>query len=162
MPPLSSTLRAWAWPLYLRCFSCSADLKAPSVPPRAIAVAHFPSTVRTSIIQRSRPPGPRHNDVHSGFFHSSVVSSLVQFGDHDFFLRIQSRLSAKVGNTVADRVVNTCTCACSPASSMRESNQSCPTAFPHSCPLRAPDCGASAQMLPGVTRGKLSRLRKAC
>ena len=40
-----------------RCFSCSADLKAPSVPPRAIAVAHCPSTMRTPIIQRSRPPG---------------------------------------------------------------------------------------------------------
>ena len=75
MPPLSSKLRARAWPLYLRCLSCSGDL-APSVPPRAIAVAFFPSTVRTSIIQRSRPPG-FDNDVHAGVFHCSVVSLLV-------------------------------------------------------------------------------------
>ena len=54
---LSSTLRACAWPLYLRGLSSSAFLKAPSVPPRAFAVAHFPSTVRTSIVQRWRPPG---------------------------------------------------------------------------------------------------------
>ena len=54
---LSSTLRACAWPLYLRGLSCSAFLKAPSVPPRACAVAQSPSTVRTSIVQRWRPPG---------------------------------------------------------------------------------------------------------
>ena len=57
MHPLSSTHRACAWPFYLLCFSCSADLKAPSVPHRAAAVAHLPSTVRTSIIQRSRTLG---------------------------------------------------------------------------------------------------------
>ena len=49
---LRSTLRARACPFS----SCSSDLKAPSVPPRAIAVALFPSTVRTWIIQRWRPP----------------------------------------------------------------------------------------------------------
>ena len=46
MPPLSSTLRACAWPVYLCCFSCSGDLQAPSVPPRAIAVARRLSSDR--------------------------------------------------------------------------------------------------------------------
>ena len=74
---LSSTLRACAWPLYLRGLSCSAFLKAPSVPPRAFAVAHFPvdgAHVNCPALEASRS---RHHNVHAGFFHCSVLNFLV-------------------------------------------------------------------------------------